>query len=32
MPAPLEAGRAEEILTGVLDDLGAARHRPFSRG
>jgi hypothetical protein len=32
MPAPLSAGRAEEILTGVLDDLGAARHRPFSRG
>jgi hypothetical protein len=31
-PAPLDAGRAEEILTGVLDDLGAARHRPFSRG
>jgi hypothetical protein len=32
MPAPLSAGRAEEILVGVLDDLGAARHRPFSRG
>jgi hypothetical protein len=31
-PAPLHAGRAEEILVGVLDDLGAARHRPFSRG
>jgi hypothetical protein len=31
-PAPLDAGRAEEILVGVLDDLGAARHRPFSRG
>jgi len=31
-PAPLSAGRAEEILVGVLDDLGAARHRPFSRG
>jgi hypothetical protein len=28
----LDAHRAEEILTGVLDDLGAARHRPFSRG
>jgi hypothetical protein len=28
----LDAKRAEEILTGVLDDLGAARHRPFSRG
>ena len=24
--------RAEQILAGVLDDLGAARHRPFSRG
>ncbi|MEA2318997.1 MAG: hypothetical protein QOD44_3186 [Solirubrobacteraceae bacterium] len=32
MPAPVTVGRAEEILTGVLDDLGAARHRPFSRG
>jgi hypothetical protein len=31
-PAPLEAGRAEAVLVGVLDDLGAARHRPFSRG
>jgi hypothetical protein len=31
-PAPLDAGRAEQILFGVLDDLGAARHRPFSRG
>jgi hypothetical protein len=31
-PAPLSTGRAEEILTGVLDDLGAAHHRPFSRG
>jgi hypothetical protein len=38
-PAAIERGReelhparAEEILTGVLDDLGAARHRPFSRG
>jgi hypothetical protein len=30
--APLEAGRAEAVLVGVLDDLGAARHRPFSRG
>jgi hypothetical protein len=28
----LDADRAEQILTGVLDDLGAARHRPFSRG
>ncbi|MDX6723366.1 MAG: hypothetical protein QOD73_1770, partial [Solirubrobacteraceae bacterium] len=32
MPAPVTVGRAEEILAGVLDDLGAARHRPFSRG
>ena len=31
-PASLDAGRAEAILVGVLDDLGAARHRPFSRG
>jgi hypothetical protein len=31
-PAPLGADRAEAILAGVLDDLGAARHRPFSRG
>jgi hypothetical protein len=31
-PAALDATRAEEILSGVLDDLGAARHRPFSRG
>jgi hypothetical protein len=31
-PASLDAGRAEAILAGVLDDLGAARHRPFSRG
>jgi hypothetical protein len=28
----LDAERAEAILTAVLDDLGAARHRPFSRG
>jgi hypothetical protein len=28
----LDPARAEAILTGVLDDLGAARHRPFSRG
>ena len=31
-PVPLDAGRAEAILVGVLDDLGSARHRPFSRG
>jgi hypothetical protein len=30
-PAPLDAVRAEAILTGVLDDLGSAHHRPFSR-
>jgi hypothetical protein len=30
--APLDAARAVGILTGVLDDLGAARHHPFSRG
>src|SRR4051812_49617421 len=31
-PAPLDAGQAEKVLIGVLDDLGAARHRPYSRG
>jgi len=35
-PAPaataLDGDRATAILTGVLDDLGAAHHRPFSRG
>ena len=31
-PGPLDAGRAEAILVGVLDDLGSAHHRPFSRG
>jgi hypothetical protein len=30
-PASLDAERAEAILTGVLDDLGSAHHRPFSR-
>jgi hypothetical protein len=30
-PVPLDAARAEAILTGVLDDLGSAHHRPFSR-
>jgi hypothetical protein len=30
-PAPLDLERAEAILTGVLDDLGSAHHRPFSR-
>jgi len=30
-PAPLDEDRARAILTGVLDDLGSAHHRPFSR-
>jgi hypothetical protein len=30
-PARLDPARAEAILTGVLDDLGSAHHRPFSR-
>jgi hypothetical protein len=31
-PAPaLDAARATTALTGVLDTLGAAHHRPFSR-
>jgi hypothetical protein len=30
-PAVLDVERAEAILTGVLDDLGSAHHRPFSR-
>jgi hypothetical protein len=30
---PLEpAADLDEVLSGVLDDLGAAHHRPFSRG
>jgi hypothetical protein len=29
---PLDGERAQAILTGVLDDLGSAHHRPFSRG
>jgi hypothetical protein len=28
----LDDDRAHAILTGVLDDLGSAHHRPFSRG
>ncbi len=28
----LDPERASELLTGVLDALGAAHHRPFSRG
>jgi hypothetical protein len=30
-PAVLDSERAHAILTGVLDDLGSAHHRPFSR-
>src|SRR4051812_9007773 len=30
-PTAIDAARAEAILTEVLDDLGAAHHRPFSR-
>jgi hypothetical protein len=30
-PDRLDAERTLAILTGVLDDLGAAHHRPFSR-
>lgn len=30
-PAPISAESIVEILSGVLDDLGAAHHRPFSR-
>jgi hypothetical protein len=30
--ASLDGDRAQAILTGVLDDLGSAHHRPFSRG
>jgi hypothetical protein len=30
-PEPLSRERAQEILEAVLDDLGAAHHRPFSR-
>jgi hypothetical protein len=31
-PAAVDAGAVEAVLVGVLDDLGAAHHRPFSRG
>jgi hypothetical protein len=31
-PPSLDDDRVLAILTGVLDDLGSARHRPFSRG
>jgi hypothetical protein len=30
-PEPLQAGEAHAVLTSVLDTLGAAHHRPFSR-
>lgn len=30
-PRPLEPGLAQGALTAVLDEIGAARHRPFSR-
>jgi hypothetical protein len=30
--APLRDGELEAVLVGVLDDLGSARHRPYSRG
>jgi hypothetical protein len=30
-PAPLDPGLAQGALTAVLDEIGAARHRPFSR-
>jgi hypothetical protein len=29
--APIDPGAARAILTAVLDDLGSAHHRPFSR-
>jgi len=29
---PLDAGRALAVLESVLDNLGSAHHRPFSRG
>jgi hypothetical protein len=29
---PLDHGAIEAVLVGALDDLGAAHHRPFSRG
>ncbi len=31
VPPELAPAQAEEILCAVLDDLGAAHHRPFSR-
>ncbi|MFL5819846.1 MAG: hypothetical protein ACJ76S_04095 [Solirubrobacteraceae bacterium] len=31
-PRSLDAEALDEVLSAVLDDLGAAHHRPFSRG
>lgn len=31
-PAPLDPERAQALLEAVLDNLGSAHHRPFSRG
>jgi hypothetical protein len=31
-PETLDDARVEAVLVGVLDDLGSAHHRPFSRG
>jgi hypothetical protein len=31
-PAGIGEQRAREVLEGVLDNLGSAHHRPFSRG
>jgi hypothetical protein len=31
-PVAIDAAEAESVLDGVLDTLGAAHHRPFSRG
>ncbi len=30
--APMDEQRAHAVLESVLDDLGTAHHRPFSRG
>ena len=31
-PAAFDPDHVEAVLVSVLDDLGAAHHRPFSRG
>jgi len=31
-PEPFDEAQVEAVLVGVLDDLGSAHHRPFSRG